>query len=74
MISDKLGTGNFFTISPSKSPEAEVTPSLYEEYKEYEFTADNLGEFDGYVIKVVMSSTNQAEPVKIRDIRTIAVK
>ena len=70
------GLGNLVIDETLNSglPDAEVTPSLYEEYKEYEFTADNLGEFDGYVIKIVMSSTNQAEPVKIRDIRTIAVK
>jgi len=71
---DGLGNQVIDEALNSGLPDAQVTPSLYGEYKEYEFTADNLGEFNGYVIKVVMSSTNQAQPVKISDIRTIAVK
>ena len=55
-------------------PDALVPPSLDGEYKEYQFSAENLGEFTGYVIKIVMSSSNQAYPVKIKDLRTIAVK
>ena len=44
------------------------------EFKEYEFTADNLGLFNGYVIKIVMSGTNQAYPPRIKELRTIAVR
>ena len=55
-------------------PDALVPPSVDSEYKEYQFSAENLGEFTGYVIKIVMSSSNQAYPVKIKDLRTIAVK
>ena len=55
-------------------PDSFVTPSLDNQYKEYQFTAENLGEFTGYVIKIVMSSSNQAYPVIIKDLRTIAIK
>ena len=51
-----------------------VTPSLKNEYKEYQYTADNLPEFIGYTIKIVMSGTNQAESPRIRQLRTIAVR
>jgi hypothetical protein len=43
------------------------------EYSEYEFTANNLGEFVGFVIKVVMSGSNEARPLKFKDIRAIAL-
>jgi len=56
------GTSDFFVGS---TPEGE--------YSEYEFTADNLGQFVGFVIKIVMSGTNEARPLKFKDIRAIAL-
>ena len=44
------------------------------EFKEYQFTADNLPEFTGFSIKIVMSGTNQAQPPRIKELRAIAVK
>ena len=55
-------------------PDSFVSSSLDNEFKEYEFTADNLGLFTGYVIKIVMSGTNQAYPPRIKELRTIAVR
>ena len=43
-----------------------------EEYREYQYTADNIGEFSAYRIKIVMAGTNQALPPYIRNLRTIA--
>ena len=43
------------------------------DYSEYQFTADNLDQFTAFSIKVVMSSTNESTPVKLRDFRAIAL-
>jgi len=51
-----------------------VRPSLNNEFLEYQFTADNLDLFTGYAIKIVMSGTNQAYPVRIKELRAIAVR
>ena len=73
-------TGDGFgdkVVDPAKNdgkPDAFVKGSLDNQYMEYQFTADNLGLFLGYRIKIVMSGTNQAYPVKIKDLRTIALK
>jgi hypothetical protein len=56
------GTSDFFVGSTAEG-----------EYSEYEFTADNLGEFVGFVIKIVMSGTNEARPLKFKDVRAIAL-
>ena len=42
--------------------------------QKYQFTADNLGLFSGYTIKIVMSGTNQAYPPRIKELRTLAVR
>lgn len=42
-------------------------------YKEYVFTVDNLPTFRYYSIKLVGSSTNQAYPPRIKDLRVIAL-
>ena len=55
-------------------PDTFVPASLSNQFLEYQFTADNLGEFTGYAIKIVMSGTNQAETPIIKELRTIAIK
>jgi hypothetical protein len=40
---------------------------------EYDFSANNLGSFTGYVIKIVASGTNQAYAPRFRDLRSIAL-
>jgi len=49
-----------------------VRSSLENEFLEYEFSADNVGEFIGYTIKIVMSGTNQAKYPRFKDLRSIA--
>jgi hypothetical protein len=70
-------TNQYSVIDPSKNsglPDIFVSPSLENEFLEYEFTADGLDLFTGYAIKIVMSSTNQAYPVRIKELRAIAVR
>ena len=55
-------------------PDVFVPASLDNEFLEYQFTAENLPEFTGYIIKIVMSGTNQARPPRFKDLRTIAVR
>ena len=55
-------------------PDTFVSPSLDNQFLEYQFTADNLSLFTGYTIKIVMSGTNQAYPPRIKELRTLAVR
>jgi hypothetical protein len=43
------------------------------EYKEYEFSIDSLPEFRYFTIKIIGSSTNQAYPPRIKDLRVLAL-
>lgn len=54
--------------------DTKVSASLNGEFREYEFTADNLDLFIGYRIKIVMSGTNQAYVPIIKQLRTIALR
>jgi len=70
-------TSQYSVIDPSKNSglsDIFVSPSLENEFLEYEFTADGLDLFTGYAIKIVMSSTNQAYPVRIKELRAIAIR
>ena len=65
-------------IDPNKNSgraDAYVSPNPNAEdaYSEYQFSADNLDQFNGFAIKIVMSSTNESKPVKIKDFRAIAL-
>ena len=42
-------------------------------FRDYEFSIDNLPEFKYFTIKLVGTSTNQAYPPRIRDLRVIAL-
>jgi len=43
------------------------------EYRGYQFSMDNIGEFTSYRVKIVMTGTNQAQPPRIKNLRTIAL-
>ena len=51
-----------------------IPSSIDDEYLEYEYSADNLGLFTGFRIKILMSGTNQAQPPRIKDFRALAVR
>lgn len=54
-------------------PDAFVKSNAGEETSEYQFTANNLGEFTGFTIKIVMSSKDQSKTVVIKELRAIAL-
>ena len=63
-------------IDPSKNnglPNAEVRASAIREVLEYEYFVDDLPEFSGFQLKIVMAGTNEARPPFFRDIRAIAL-
>jgi hypothetical protein len=70
-------TDGFVVVDPSKNsglPDRRVSISSRGEFFEYEFTAENLDLFTGFVIKIVMSGTNQSQTPRISDLRAIAVR
>lgn len=74
---DNNNDGYLDVVDPANNsglPDVFVRPSRENEFLEYEFSANNLGEFTGYIIKIVMSSTNQAYPPRFKDLRSIAVR
>lgn len=54
-------------------PDTFVPPNSDGEFSEYIFTANNLDEFVGYSVKIMMNGTNQAYYPRIKDLRTIAL-
>ena len=68
--------GGFRVVDPSLNngkSDVKVPASSANQFLEYEFSADNLGEFSGYSIKIIMSGTDQANAPIISDLRTIAL-
>jgi len=51
-----------------------VTPSDPGQFKEYDFFVDDLPEFTGFQLKIVMSGVDQSKPPRIRNLRAIAVR
>jgi hypothetical protein len=52
-----------------------VPPSARrDQFKDYEFSVDDLPDFVGFQLKIVMSGTNQAKPPIVKNLRAIAVK
>ena len=68
--------GGFKVVDPSLNngkPDTKVPASSANQFLEYEFSANDLGEFSGYSIKIIMSGTDQANAPIISDLRTIAL-
>ena len=62
------------TALNSGLPDQFVPPSARrDEYRDYEFTIDNIKEFSGFKIKVMMTGTNQATPPRVAEFRAIAL-
>ena len=77
LTTDNNNDGYLDIVDPANNsglPDTFVRASRENEFLEYEFSANNLGEFNGYVIKIVMSSTNQAYPPRFKDLRSIAIR
>ena len=60
------------TYSESRS-QTPYSPEYNTSYNEQKFTADGLGEFTSFSIKIVMSGSNPAYPPRITDLRAIAL-
>ena len=75
LITRSTDDGLFKARSPMSRflPDAFVLPNLDNEFSEYQFSVDNLEEFIGYRIKIVMSGTNEAKAPSFKDLRTIAL-
>ena len=54
-------------------PDAFVAANSIGEFSEYQFSVDDLEEFNGFKIKIVMSSTNESVPIRLKDFRAIAL-
>ena len=54
-------------------PDVFVPASQEDEFREYEFTVDNLDEFVGFQIKIVSSGTNEAFPPRFKDLSLIHI-
>ena len=50
-----------------------VRSSNENEFLDYQYSIDNLDQFNGFVIKIVMNGTNEAFSPKIKDLRVIAL-
>jgi hypothetical protein len=62
------------TKNNSGLPDQFVAPSQNrDDFREYEFTIDNLKEFNGFKIKIMMTGTNQATPPRVQEFRAIAL-
>jgi hypothetical protein len=76
-LSDTDGDGFGDTIIDSTRnsglPDAFVRASRDNEFLEYQFSAENLDQFTGFAIKIVMNGTDEAYPVKLKDLRVIAL-
>ena len=54
------------------SSDSKVIKTSDASFKDYEFSVDDLADFDAFAIKIVMSASNQANPPLIKDLRAIA--
>ena len=52
-----------------------VNPNKKENgFSEYKYTINNTPQFNGFKIKVVMTSTDQAKPPRLKNFRAIALR
>ena len=74
---ESASDGSTKVVTPglnSGRPDVRVPASEDGQFLEYEFTANDLGNFSGYRIKIIMSGTNQSASPIIRDLRTLALQ
>jgi len=53
--------------------DAKVKANGTNDFSEYQFSIDNLEQFSGFTIKIVMTSTNECVPIRLKDFRAIAL-
>ena len=70
---DGLGDTIIDTYLNDGSSDAFINFNSDDEYSEYQYTANNLEQFNGFIIKIVMNGTNEAYYPKFKDLRVIAL-
>jgi len=64
----------FEFFNTNGDPDTTVNPSsVSDDFREYEYTVNNLSEFSTFAIKIRMKGTNTSEPPRIKDLRAIAL-
>ena len=65
----------YIPFNNNGSPDVDVNPNRTRNtFSEYKFTAENIAQFNGFMIKVVMTSTSQAKPPRFKNFRAIALR
>ena len=72
-IKDGFGDDVINVNNNSGRADAFVRSSAEGEFNEYQFSVDELEQFTGFQIKVVMSGTNEAKAPRFKDLRVIAL-
>jgi hypothetical protein len=72
---DNDGFGDLIIDNTKNSGRADafVPASADGQFSEYQFSVDNLEQFNGFRIKIVMSGTNEARAPQFKDFRAIAL-
>ena len=70
---DGIGDSIIDPSNNSGRPDVFVRSSGIDEFLEYQYTADNLDPFTGFIIKIVMSGTNESRPPRFKDLRVISL-
>ena len=70
---DGFGDKVINPINNSGRPDSNVPASSDDEFFDYQFSIDDLEQFNGFQIKIVMSGTNEAKPPRFKDLRVIAL-
>ena len=71
---DNLKDGEIIdTKNNSGRSDVPVKSSAEGEFNDYEFSIDELEQFTGFQIKIVMSGTNEARAPRFKDLRVIAL-
>jgi hypothetical protein len=70
---DGIGDSIINPTNNNGRPDVFVRPSGIDEFLEYQYTVDNLDPFTGFIIKIVMSGTNDARPPRFKDLRVISL-
>ena len=66
---------NYIPFNGNGLPDKDVNANVgRNSFSEYKFTVENTAQFSGFMIKVVMTSTNQAKPPRLKNFRAIALR
>ena len=70
---DRIGDTIINKYLNNGSSDVFVSSNAAGEYSEYQYTADNLEQFTGFIIKIVMNGTDEALSPRFKDLRVVAL-